>query len=576
MSQEPRSRHRRNLIYLPLLCLFLSAVVPNAFGEKTIPVRTAEERFLLGERMYREGVLPSGEDMLAFVKGDVPVSGTAFTCVSCHMRSGLGSLEGGVITTPTNGASLYAERLASKDKTPMLSMGSGSTKTPLPPPPPSPPPRPAYTDETLVKVLQVGVDPADRTLSDVMPRYLLEGDDMSIMVDYLKSLSARTSPGVDDTTLHLAMVISDDVPEELLRAVTLPLEKFLQQTNAGAQGLRKKSRTLENMISSRKISYRKLDLSRWVLKGPPETWRSQLEEYYRKQPVFALIGGMTTRDWRPVHEFAEANRIPCLLPQTDFPVISASDWYTLYFSKGLYQEGEGAARYLAGMSDARSNKPVIQLVRDSREGRALAAGFRETWQELGQPAAQTVTIPADEKIDAAFVQRLITKYRPGALLLWDGPAVLPFLSAATAKDGPGVVFLSSSYLGENFRTIPEQARERIYLTYPYRLPKDEARYESAVEAFFSNNAIGREYAVAGKKTYATIRLMNQALIDIKENYYRDYFLDVLSMLSDLDFPLYERMSFGPGQRYASKGCYIVQLSPGPRPELVRKSDWVIH
>jgi hypothetical protein len=41
-------------------------------------------------------------------------------------------------------------------------------------------------------------------------------------------------------------------------------------------------------------------------------------------------------------------------------------------------------------------------------------------------------------------------------------------------------------------------------------------------------------------------------------------------------PLYERISFGPGQRYASKGCYIVQLSDGDRPELVRKTDWVVH
>jgi len=39
---------------------------------------------------------------------------------------------------------------------------------------------------------------------------------------------------------------------------------------------------------------------------------------------------------------------------------------------------------------------------------------------------------------------------------------------------------------------------------------------------------------------------------------------------------FERISFGPGQRYASKGCFIVQVSKGAKPELVRKSDWVIH
>jgi len=40
--------------------------------------------------------------------------------------------------------------------------------------------------------------------------------------------------------------------------------------------------------------------------------------------------------------------------------------------------------------------------------------------------------------------------------------------------------------------------------------------------------------------------------------------------------LYPRLSFGPGQRFAAKGCYIVQLGAGPEPGLVRMSDWVIY
>ncbi len=47
-------------------------------------------------------------------------------------------------------------------------------------------------------------------------------------------------------------------------------------------------------------------------------------------------------------------------------------------------------------------------------------------------------------------------------------------------------------------------------------------------------------------------------------------------MMDQDTPLYERLSFGPGQRYASKGCFVVQLGKGPRPALVKKSAWVIH
>ena len=45
---------------------------------------------------------------------------------------------------------------------------------------------------------------------------------------------------------------------------------------------------------------------------------------------------------------------------------------------------------------------------------------------------------------------------------------------------------------------------------------------------------------------------------------------------DYAIAIYPRLSFGSGQRYASKGCYMVQLTKGPDPQLVKVSDWVIH
>ena len=82
--------------------------------------------------------------------------------------------------------------------------------------------------------------------------------------------------------------------------------------------------------------------------------------------------------------------------------------------------------------------------------------------------------------------------------------------------------------------------------------------------------------IISKRAYAKNQVLTQALMDMRGNYYRDNFLDVIGMMPDQKFPLYERLSFGHGQRYASKGCYIVRLSKGPKPELIKKSDWVIH
>jgi hypothetical protein len=48
------------------------------------------------------------------------------------------------------------------------------------------------------------------------------------------------------------------------------------------------------------------------------------------------------------------------------------------------------------------------------------------------------------------------------------------------------------------------------------------------------------------------------------------------MTKDQDLPLYERLSFGPGQRYASKGCFIVKMEKGSERKLIRVNDWVTY
>ena len=78
--------------------------------------------------------------------------------------------------------------------------------------------------------------------------------------------------------------------------------------------------------------------------------------------------------------------------------------------------------------------------------------------------------------------------------------------------------------------------------------------------------------------YFISSLLTTPLTMMKSNYYRDYLLERIDMMEDQTYTIgvYPRLSFGPGQRYASKGCYIVQLGKGPQPELVPKSNWVIH
>ncbi len=530
-----------------------------------VPARSSQESLRLGERMYRDGLLPSGDPMQAVIKGDVSVDGTMFTCVSCHLRGGIGSYEGQIATPPTNGKVLYEPRASG-----FVPSGEEGVKYTLPA-------RPAYTDETLAGALRDGFDPTGRELDFVMPRYLLGAADMATMIAYLKQLSNDFSPGATEKMITFATIIAGDVSPEDRAAMVVPLESILRSWNARTAKSEFMARKGDRAGSPMRLG-RKFRILQWELKGPPESWQGQLEEYNRKEPVFALLGGIADGDWKPIHEFCESHRIPCLFPMTDYPVISSSDWYTLYFSKGLYQEGEAVARYLGGMEDDPVEKDVVQVFREGRDGAALAAGFRETWVGLGHRPPVDRILRRGEPFPAELLDGGNGKGRPHTLLLWlDGEGIPVLERLADGTNRPSMVFVSSSLLKRSIWSLPEKSRGFTFITWPWRLPQDEKRFTAAANVWVKNPRGPSDGKRISTRVYSLMRLVSEAMMHMGTNYYRDTFFDAVGMEGDKDeYPDYVRLSFGPGQRYASKGCYIVQLTPGPIPELASRSDWITH
>jgi len=548
-----------------------------AFGAQT-GLLTPAESLQLGERMYREGILPSGEPMQAYVKGDIPAPGTAFSCVSCHMFSGLGSVEGGVFTPPTNGLTLYQPRdlpgAGNNRRNAAMTMSSNTSQNSQPPPQPLPA-RPAYNDKTLADLLRGGRDPSGRIINAIMPRYYLNDSNMDILVSYLRNLSTDYSPGVSKDYIKFATIIAADVPADQVEAMMEPIESFVKSATKQQEAFEQQQTKLREF--PRDPTYRRIMHSRWILRGNPNTWRGQLEQYYRKEPVFALIAGLSPKEWQPVHEFCEVNRIPSILPNTDFPVVSEADRYTLYFSRGYFLEGEAAARYLLSLDKPLQGRKVVQIVGNSPQGRTLAAGFGKALEIQGIPAPITFRQKVGEPVTAEYVRRIIENEKPDLLALWTGGEPL---RNAGLIDGitkaPEMLLVSAGYLGRDIWAIPAQLRNVTYLTYPYRLPQDELRFERLFRSADRNEKMSDEIKTIKGKTYAALRVLTNSLREMKGNFYRDYLFDVIGMQQDIQLPLYERLSFGPEQRYASKGCYIVQLSQGEQAELLRKSDWVIH
>ena len=507
-----------------------------------------------GERMYRQGVLPSGEAMRASVHGSEDVPGTTFACVSCHMRSGLGYVEEGLTTPAVNGPKLRSPRHRN-----FPNMTEEERASLLPARFRTPPLRPGYTAASLAKALREGVDPAGRALDPVMPRYAIGDPDAAALFEYLGQLSTTYSPGVTDTNIALATVITEEVPPADQEAMFATLEASIRRHN----NVLYNHGSLGALVSSREtdLSRRRRTLSRWLLRGPPETWRAQLEAHYRADPVFALVGGTSTLSWEPVHRFCESTRLPCILPVTDLPVISDSDVYTLYFSRGYHQEGEAAARFL----DAGAVKEVVQVVDGSDDARALAAGFDGEWSRLGRPAARTLHVDPHTQ---AGVPALSTG--PDAtVLLWTGAGDHDLLASWLAGAArPSRVVMSATRLGPSLWSLPVAARAITYLTYPYRQP-GEVKVTPKMGGV--PVVVSKEYRRNDRRMASKAQTVADLLADrmaaMERNFYRDHLLDLFSMLPDQIFTDYENLAWHAGQVYGSEGCYVMQLSTGDPAQL---------
>jgi len=554
----------RSVSFLFILLLSLARPVIAADNAPEPPAGLSVEAAMrLGEAMYMNGILPSGKPMEATVQGDLKVSSATSamaTCSNCHMRSGLGSYEGLVLTPPTNGANLYAPLLYARDLPGIVGVGEMAFENQ----------RPAYMDETLAAAIQYGIDPAGRSLLETMPRYDLNERDMEIMIFYLKNLSSKYSPGVTANEVRFATIVTEGVSPQDRNSMLEPMKAFVKaEWNASVAGLRqwRPERT-----------HRSLSLDVWELKGQPDTWYGQLEALYRRQPVFAILGGISYGPWGPIHQFCEKSRIPCVLPLADLPVISGDHFYTLYFSKGYYQEGEAAAKFLARALALPADKQLVQVYREDERGSAFAAGFGETWKKSGATAVKTRVLRAGEATGREFWKGLASTYKDAALVIWLGPADLAGIEElGAAKEQPSAVFVSASMLGSALSSIPDSIRDFTYITYPHRLPGEEALDVNNVENWMKYKKIPVTNMAVSSKAFFLTRMVSTVLSNLREDFYRDYFLDLFDVQGEQTMIVtYPRVTFGPGQRYASKGCYIVTLTKGPQPKIFSQTDWVIY
>jgi hypothetical protein len=516
----------------------------------------------LGESIYRRGVVESGGPLQASRDADIRLTGAAAACVNCHQRSGLGMREGNTVIPPITGRYLFRPRLrVGADSDVSYVAGMRGDRDP-------------YSDATLARAIRDGLDAQGHPLSYLMPRFALTDTEMSALIGYLKHLDRRRVPGVTDSTMHFATIITPDADPAKRRGMLAVMKQFFADRNSRQLALAPELRTSAKTAYAKSMFrvHLRWELHVWELTGPESTWQQQLEKLMASQPVFAILSGLAGKNWAPVHAFCEHSGVPCLFPNVEVPVDDPGDFYSLYFSKGVLLEAELMARSIAG-DPGRKPTSVLQVYRSGDSGEAGAAALSRELAGHGIATSNRALPPGAPGEGLARALRAASG--ADTLVLWLRPGDLAALGDAPA--GAGDVYASGLMGGLERAPLPAAWRARTTLAYPIDLPeKRRVRVDFAL-GWFRLRQIPLVADQVQVDTYLACGLVSETLNHMADTFVRDYLVERMQSILEhrIVTGYYPRLTLATGQHFASKGGYLVKWADPAGARLRPEGDWVV-
>jgi mono/diheme cytochrome c family protein len=450
--------------------------------------------------------------------------GKAAACVGCHRVSGLGNFEGGLPVPPITGPTLFQ---AFDPDTAHYFSASARWRV-----------RPAYDEPTLGALLRQGQTPDGKMLHAAMPRYQIGPDQLASLTAYLRGLSSTPPRGVDEQTVHLATVITPDADTDRSRAMLQALDRFIAQKNGQsrqeAQRRRQAGRTRE-MAMYRK--FRLWELHIWRLQGPPAGWGAQLDALQAQQPVYALVSGMGRSEWAPIDAFCNRAPLPCLLPIVDAGPGDAG-FYSLHFHAGIDTDGALAARLLTqkGVGTVELWFEPAASALAQRVGAVLQRqGLR--LQAVGADAVVSLLPPM------GHVRRLLAEEVRDRHRVW-----------LTGTRAPRPAELEA---------VVDSASKGWIVT-PLRTGQELERQLQRTRLWMRSQKLEHLHADVVASTLYAATAMGEGLAHVDFNFTQAYVLELLEhgLESLVPWSPYPRLAIGPGQRIASKGSWLGQISQG--------------
>lgn len=560
------------LASLPLVLLALALAAP-VFAAKPDPE--------LGRRLYETGIDRKGNPITGIDHNDISYEGEQAACLRCHRRSGFGGSEGGYYVPPIPKDFLYESSRSDRNdrfRAAFLEAQSVQHWVRVR----MPRARPAYTDETLAAAIREGYSPGGQKFDALMPRYTLDDQDMANLIAHLKTLSAQTSPGVDDTFMHFAMVLSEGIDPGEREAMIRTTEAFFEWYNERLIGDK-------NLIASERVygmqfreSTRLWKLHLWELKGDSKSWPRQLRSLYKKAPVFAMVNGMVAGSWNPIGEFCDEQKLPCLFPLTQVAQHTRDlGGYTIYYSRGLELEADLILQYLYDQGLA-SGRSIVQLHQAGPGGAIPAARFNTRIARMPGVKVETIAYTDHASLDKALDELAARGDLRHDVIIWPGDdaAAVDRMVARPELAATDIYTSSRAFEAIHSGAVGEAAKAnvgRLIAAWPFSLPEDRHPDAYRVRAWMRSRALPVTAERIQFMSYYSLGILRDAGRHMFEHYHRDYLMERIEHEVDgaVNPGFYPNLELGPEQRFVSKGGYVVRTDAQDSSKIRAISPWML-
>jgi hypothetical protein len=496
------------------------------------------------------------------MRGDgPPLTGAQAACANCHRRSGLGYKEARTTIPPVTASYLF-------DTGPDVHADAHHPFVPG-----ARLDRKPYTSETLARAIREGIDSEGRQLSYLMPRFALSDADMIALIRHLRSLDQHHAPGVSDTDLHFASILGPDVSAERRQLVRQVIEQYFQDRNGALRGPGAQTMSTSGATAYARMMFkvnRQWVLHVWEPTGPTDTWQRQLEQMFKEQPVFAVISGIVGPEWPVIGHFCERQGVPCLLPNVEAPPADGDEqFHTVFFSRGVLLEADLIGGTLLDEKAAWLPKQVVQVYRANDVGAIGASALSRLLRQQGVKVSDRIV-----ESPRALASAVSDGGSADALILWLRPEDLRGLPTPSGQQR---IYLSGLMAGLETAPLPESWRSRVHMAYPVDLPESRRVRLDYALSWFRIRRIPVVDERLQADTYLACGLLSETLKHMVDAFVPDYLVE--SLESTVEHRLltgyYPRLTLAPGQRFASKGGYLVHLETAQeRVHVVPDGPWV--